>query len=165
LAKKTGIGITIVILVAITAASFLVWSIPQNFETSFVVSDFEFHLDRIKEIHNTISEGVDNNYKQMLNGDISSEEYIKSAEIASTQINSQIIQLVESEAPEQWHESYLNYLESLKKTNTQIRETIVVANMITEEVEQDKIEEIMRTIDELKVDSIHYLAASDDARP
>ena len=65
----------------------------------------------------------------MLNEKISPEDYIKIAEISSSQINSEIIQLVGSNPPEEWYESYLNYIEALKKSNSYIRETIVVANM------------------------------------
>ena len=40
LASKKGIIITVTILAAIFAASFLVWLIPLNVETNFVISDF-----------------------------------------------------------------------------------------------------------------------------
>ena len=54
MATKKGIILTVGILVAITASSFLIWFIPQNNQNIFVVSDFETYLDNVKDIHNTL---------------------------------------------------------------------------------------------------------------
>ncbi len=48
MASKKGIVVTITILVAITGASFLLWMIPQNNETTFVVSDYGGYLDGVE---------------------------------------------------------------------------------------------------------------------
>jgi len=165
LATKKGIAVTVVILAAITAASFLVWLIPQNIENKIIVSDFEAHLDKIKEIHFTLQTEVDQEFQNMLNGKINSTEYIEIAEVSSSQVNSQIIQLVESKAPEEWHESYLNYIESLKKFNLQIRETIVVATIMNENNESGEIQDILEKIDSLRNDSESLAIASDNTRP
>jgi hypothetical protein len=165
LATKKGIAVTVVILAAITAASFLVWLIPQNIENKIIVSDFESHLDNIKEIHLTLQTEVEQEFQNMLNGKINSTEYIEIAEISSSQVNSQIIQLVESKAPEEWHESYLNYIESLKKFNSQIRETVVVATIMNENNESGEIQDIFEKIDSLRKDSESLAIASDDTRP
>lgn len=165
MATKKGIAVTVVILTAITAASFLVWLIPQNIENKIIVSDFESHLDNIKEIHLTLQTEVEQEFQNMLNGKINSTEYIEIAEISSSQVNSQIIQLVESKAPEEWHESYLNYIESLKKFNSQIRETVVVATIMNENNESGKMQDILEKIDSLRKDSESLAIASDDTRP
>jgi len=165
LATKKGIAVTVVILVAITAASFLVWIIPQNIENKIIVSDFKVHLDNIKEIHFTLQTEVDQEFQNLLNGTITPKEYIDIAEISSSQVNSQIIQLVESKAPEEWRESYLNYIESLKKFNSEIRETIVVAKIMSENNESDKIQDILKKIDSLRKDSESLAIASDNTRP
>lgn len=165
MATKKGIAVTVVILAAITAASFLVWLIPQNIENKIIVSDFEAHLDNIKEIHFTLQTEVDQEFQNMLNGKINSTQYIEIAEVSSSQVNSQIIQLVESKAPEEWHESYLNYIESLKKFNLQIRETIVVATIMNENNASEKIQDILEKIDSLRKDSESLVIASDDTRP
>jgi len=165
LATKKGIAITVMILAAITAASFLVWLIPQNVENKIIVSDFKAHLDNIKEIHFTLRTEVEQEFQNMLNGTITPKEYIDIAEISSSQVNSQIIQLVESKAPEEWHESYLNYIESLKKFNSQIRETIVVATIMNEDNESGKIQDVLEKIDLLKKDSESLAIASDNIRP
>jgi len=100
----------------------------------------------------------------MLNGKINSTEYIEIAEASSSQVNSQIIQLVESKAPEEWHKSYLNYIESLKKFNSQIRETVVVATIMSEDNESE-IQDILEKIDSLRKDSESLAIASDNTRP
>lgn len=162
---KKGIILTIGILAVITAASFLIWFIPQNNEITFVTSDFEIHLDSIKEAHHVLVFEVEKEFENMLNENITPEQYIEIAEISSSQINSQIIKLVDSDAPEEWHESYLNYIESLKKFNTQIRETIVVANMNNDGAENTEIQKNLEKIDVLKEDSKALAAASDESRP
>lgn len=164
MATKKGIVITVIILAAITAASFSLWFIPQNIETKIVISDYRMHLDNVKEIHSTLNNGISEEFKNMLNERITTQDYINIAEISSSQVNSLIIQLVESDAPEEWHESYLNYMESLKIFNSQIRETIVVANMIKDD-KTDEIQSIIEKIELLKKDSESFAKASEDARP
>lgn len=156
---------TIVILVAITTASFFVWLTPQRYDATFVVSDFKSHLDGIKEIHRVLVDGIEKEFQKMLNGDITPDQFIEVAEISSSQINSQIIQLVESSASQEWQESYLNYIEALRATNSNIRETIVVANMIKEGSDKQNIEEILKKIDQLKEESKSFVSASDSTRP
>lgn len=156
---------TIVILVAITIASFFVWLTPQSYDATFVVSDFKSHLDGVKEIHGALADGIEKEFQKMLNGDITPDQYIEVAEISSSQINSQIIQLVESKASQEWQESYLNYLESLRATNSNIRETIVVANMIKENADKQNVDEVLKKIDQLKEESKSFVSASDSARP
>jgi hypothetical protein len=165
MATKKGILFTVIILAAITGASFLVWLIPQNVENKFVVTDYEAHLDNVKEIHSTIQAGIEKEFQNLLNDEITSSEYIEIAEVSMSQINSQIMTLVESKAPSEWYESYLNYIESLKKFNLQIRETIVVTKIMSEDKESSEIQKILEKIDLLKTESKTLSAASDEARP
>lgn len=165
MASKKGVWLTIVILVAVTIASFFVWLTPQSYDATFVVSDFKSHLDGIKEIHGALADGIEKEFQKMLNGDITPDQYIEVAEISSSQINSQIIQLVESKASQEWQESYLNYLDALRATNSNIRETIVVANMIKENADKQNVDEVLKKIDQLKEESKSFVSASDSARP
>ena len=164
MATKRGVVITVVILAAITAASFLVWLIPQNIETEIIISDFGRHLDNVKEIHLTLNNEINEEFQNMLDEKITPQEYINLAEISSSQVNSQIIQLVESKAPEEWHESYLNYMESLKIFNSQIKETIVVATKISDG-KNSEVQDTIEKIGSLKKDSESLAKASDQTRP
>jgi len=105
MASKKGIALTAGILIVITGVSFVVWLIPENNQVSFVVSDFESNLDNVKEIHNVISEKLDEDFQKLLNSELPPEQYIKIAQVSSSQINSQIIQLIESQATSEWEES------------------------------------------------------------
>ena len=166
MATKKGIVLTIVILAAITAASFLVWLIPQNIETTIIISDYEGHLDKVKEIHLTLNNGINEEFQNMLDGKVTSQEYINLAEVSSSQVNSQIIQLVESKAPEEWHESYLNYIESLKIFNSMRRETRVIATLVADDKQSDEeFLDVMKKIESLKKDSESFSDASDKTRP
>ena len=51
MASKKGIIITIIILASITAASFLLWIVPQENPATLVVSDYENYLEGVKKIH------------------------------------------------------------------------------------------------------------------
>ena len=164
MATKKGIALTGIILAAITAASFLVWLIPQNIETKIIISDFEVHLDNIKEIHSALNNEINVEFQNMLDEKITAKEYISLAEISSSQVNSQIIQLVKSKAPEEWIESYLNYIESLKTFNSQIRETTIVATMISEDKTND-VPNVIEKIDSFKKNSEILAMASDQSRP
>ena len=74
MATKKGIALTVIILAAITAASFSLWLIPQNFESEIVISDFEAHLDSIIEIRSTLEIGLDEEFQKMLNNEITTIE-------------------------------------------------------------------------------------------
>ena len=164
MATKKGIFVTVGILSAITAASFLFWLIPQTTQTVFVVSDYESNLNAVVEIHEAIINEIDEEFQNMLNEKISPEEYKEFAEISSSQIKSEIVQLIGSNPPEEWSESYLNYIESLKKSNTYIRETTVIANMIDTN-NDEKVQELMEKIVELKKDSKSLSMKSMEFRP
>jgi len=165
LATRKGVIITIIILSAVTLSSFLFWFIPQNNQTTFFVSDFESHLDGIKRIHVVVTESIDTEFQNVLNGTLTPEEYIEMAKVSSSQINSLIIQLVKSEAPSEWHDSYLNYIESLKNSNSFIRETIVAANLLSEGAETTEIDNIIQKINEFRDESESLIKASDSERP
>jgi len=165
MASKKGIIITIIILAAITAASFIIWQTPTNLQMSVVVSDFNSHIIGIDERYKMISNANDEAFEQMINGEISPDEYISIAEISSSQINSQIIELVESNATDEWIESYLNDLESLRSYNSYIRETIVLANLINGNAGIDEKSDILIKIEQLKQESKEYSKLSIASRP
>ena len=83
MASKKGIIITIIILVTITAASFIIWQMPTNPQMSVVVSDFNLHIIGIDERYKMISNANDESFEEMIDGKISPDEYISIAEISS----------------------------------------------------------------------------------
>ena len=165
MATKKGIIITETILGVITAASFMIWQIPNNPQMSIVVSDFRTHINGIDERYRIISSAVDESFEQMLNDEISSDEYISIAEISSSQINSQIIELVESEATDEWIDSYLNNLESLRAYNSYIRETIVFANLLNQDSTESEKNDLIAKIEQLKQESKDFAELSLSSRP
>jgi len=165
MASKKGIGLTIGILVVIAAGSSIFWLVPQQNPMTIVVTDFENHLDGIKAKQNIIASGLEVPFSQMLNAEISSQEYIDIAMISTSQVNALIIQMVDSGAPDNWQDSYLNYLESLRSFNTYIRETIVVANMIQDGADINSVDNTLNQITKLKQDSESFSDASDKSRP
>ncbi|MFQ6025210.1 MAG: hypothetical protein ACE5JT_01675 [Nitrosopumilaceae archaeon] len=165
MATKKGIALTAAILGGITAASFFVWFIPQDSGTKFVVSNYGEHLDGVIERHGVVADGIETQFQSMLNSNISPEEYVTAAELSSSQINALAIELVESDASQEWHESYIFYIESLKKYNSYLRETIVISNMIKGEESETEIQQSIKGLDILKDESQLSALRSAETRP
>ena len=163
--SKKGIMVTGAILAAITLASFVIWFLPSNNDLTFVISDYEAHIDGVKVIHESINENLEIEFQKLLDNKISTEDYIEKAEISSSQINSQIIQLVQSKASKEWQDSYLNYIESLKQFNSYIRESIVVANKVHTSGFSEEVDGNIEKMNEYKRNSQLAIEASDKARP
>ncbi|QLH09418.1 hypothetical protein [Candidatus Nitrosotenuis sp. DW1] len=139
--QKRGIIITGIILAAITAGSFTIWMMPQTTQTKFVVTDAAENLDGIIEQQKTISDTMSEEYSRMLEGQITPDNYIGIAQISSSQVNSFIISIVQSDVPEQWQESYSAYMDSLRAYNSYLQETIIIANKLKENSAADITED------------------------
>ena len=165
MASKKGIAITAIILAAITGASFLLWIVPQDVETTFVVSDYENYLDGVKNIHEVLEESIGIEYENLRTGKISPQDYISVTEVTASQVTTQISEFVTSKPSEEWQTSYINYMDALKSFNSYIVETKVLAKMIENESTEDEMKETVEKIDMLKSESIEFVKISDQSRP
>jgi len=165
MASKKGILITVIILASITGASFLLWTIPQDYEATFVVSDYRGYLDGVKNIHEVLEESVDIEYQNLRTGKITPQEYIAITEVTSSQVTTQISEFVTSKPSEEWQSSYINYMDAMKKFNSYILETKVLANMIENENSEDEMVKVLEKIESLKVESKEFIIMSDQSRP
>ena len=164
MASKKGIGITATILVGVVAASFLVYLIPEDTTMKFVVSDFEKHLDDIDERTSMLSIAIEESFEDLMNHKVSPDEYFIAAGVTQSQVNSLIIELTLSGAPQEWAPSYKIYIDALKKLNEQITETVVVANLIKDD-NVGSIDEIISKIHELRIELHDLVEKSDSLRP
>jgi 3-dehydroquinate synthase class II len=165
MASKKGITITVIILASITAASFLLWVVPQENNSTFVVTDYEGYLDGVKNIHEVLQESIDIEYRNLQDGKISPSEYIIITEVTSSQVTTQISEFVTSKPSEKWQESYISYMNGMKKFNEYIIETKVLANQIENESVDSKILETVNKIESIKVESIEHIKKSNELRP
>jgi len=165
MASKKGIGVTIAFLVGIVAASFLVYLIPEDTTMKIVVSDFGKYLDITKEKAMLESVSIDESFEKLMEKKTSPNEYIGIAKVSSSQINSLIIELTDSGATQEWVESYVNYIDALKKLNEKITETIVVANLMNGDDNSNSINEIIAKIHQLETESLDLIKKSDNTRP
>ena len=147
MASKKGIAVTAIILALITGASFLLWVIPQENDTTFIVTDYEGYLDGAKNIHEVLQESIDLEYQNLKDGKISPSDYISITEVTSSQITTQISEFVTSKPSEQWQESYISYMNGMKKFNEYILETKVLANQIENKISDV---EILQTFDKIQ---------------
>ena len=165
MASKNGIAITIIILAAITGASFLIWQIPQDNETTFVISDYGDYLNGVKNIQEVLQESIDIEYQNLRNGKISPDDYIKITEVTSSQVTAQISEFVTSKPPEEWQDSYISYMDAMRKFNSFIGETKVLANMIEKGSTEEEMVKTLQKIESLKMESLDYVKISDETRP
>ena len=165
MASKKGIMITAIILAAITGASFLLWIIPQDVETTFVVSDYKNYLNGVKNIHEVLGESIEMDYDNLRTGKISPQDYIGLTEVTSSQVTTQISEFVTSKPSEEWQTSYINYMDALKSFNSYILETKVLANMIENGNTEDVMDETLERINTLKSESEEFVKMSDQSRP
>ena len=165
MASKKGIVITVIILAAITGVSFLSWIVPQDNEATFVISDYGNYLNGVKKIHEVLQESINIEYQNLRNGKISSEDYIKITEVTSSQVTAQISEFVTSKPPEEWVDSYISYMDAMKKFNSHIGETKVLANMIGKGSTETEMIETLQKIESLKAESLEFVKISDKLRP
>ena len=165
MASKKGVVVTAIILAAITGVSFLMWIIPQDVETTFVVSNYENYLDGVKNIHEVLEESIELEYENLQTGKISPQEYIAVTEVTSSQVTTQISEFVTSKPSKEWQASYINYMESMKSFNSYIIETKVLANMIENGSTDEEISDTLEKIDSLKIESKEFVKISDQSRP
>ena len=164
MASKKGIGFTVIILVGVVAASFLVYLIPEDTTMKFVVSDFEKHLDDIDERTSMLSIAIEESFEDLMNHKVSPDEYFITARVTQSQVNSLIIELTVSGAPQEWTASYITYIDALKKLNEQIRETVIVANLVKDD-NVEPVNEIISKIHELRIEISDLVEKSDSLRP
>ena len=165
MASRKGIGITIAFLVGVVIASFMVYLIPEDTTMKIVVSDFEEYLDITKEKASMEVTGIDESFEKLMEKKTSPDEYIRIADVSSSQINSLIIELINSGAAQEWYDSYANYIGALKKLNEKITETIVVANLMSGDSNSNSINEIIAKIHQLETESLDLMKKSDNTRP
>ena len=165
MASKKGIVITAIILAAITGASFLLWVIPQENDTTFIVTDYEGYLDGAKNIHEVLQESIDIEYNNLREGKISPIDYITITEVTSSQVTTQISEFVTSKPSEQWQESYISYMNGMKKFNEYILETKVLANQIENGSLDEEILQTVNKIETIKAESIEFVKKSNELRP
>ena len=165
MASKKGKIVTVIILAVITGASFLLWMVPENSETTFVVSDYRGYIDGVKNIHEILQESIEMEYQNLLNGEITPNDYNIVVEVTSSQVTAQISEFVTSKPPEEWQDSYINYMDAMKKFNVYIGETKVLANLIEKESTQEELTEEIQKIESLKEEYKEFVKMSDQTRP
>ena len=164
--SKKGVVITVVVLVAITIASFMVWfDNPSNNEMTIVVTEFENHDAGIYERHKIAANAVEESFSEFLNEKISLDEYVRIAETSSSQNNALLMELAYSDAPQEWQETYINRIASLKSFEAYIIETMVMANLVNNDGDVEQRNEILNNIEKLKEESIQYGELANSSKP
>ena len=104
-------------------------------------------------------------YQNLRSGKISPQDYIVIADVTSSQVTSQISEFVTSKPPEVWQDSYISYMEALKKFNSYIGETKVLANLIEKGSTDTELNEVIEKIELMKKESLEYAKNSEEQRP
>ena len=165
MATRKGIVVTAIVLVAISAASFVIWIVPQNRGSSFVVSDYKSELESVRERQTLIATEMESGLKELLDKTLPPDDFVTRAQTSSTQVTSLITELIESNPPVEWRESYLNYDESLKKYNEYLTESISLAKKMKGGISLVDLNEEISKIDSLKKESNSLARKSNETRP
>jgi len=165
MATRKGIVVTAIVLVAISAASFVIWIVPQNRGSSFVVSDYKSELESVRERQTLIATEMESGLKELLDKTLPPDDFVTRAQTSSAQVTSLITELIESNPPVEWRESYLNYDESLKKYNEYLTESISLAKKMKGGISLVDLNEEISKIDSLKKESNSLVRKSNETRP
>ena len=165
MASKKGIAVTIIILVGVVEASFLFYLVPEDTTMKITVSDFEKHLDDVDQRTSMLSMGVEESFDDLLNHNLYSEEYFLTAGVTQSQVNSLIIELTLSGAPQEWTESYKTYIFALKKLNEQITQTMIIANLMKDDNNSSSVNEMISNLYELRAELRDLISESNNLRP
>jgi hypothetical protein len=138
--------------------------IPQEDLASLTISDHENYLDGVKEIHSILDQTISKEFQNLKDKNTSPDEYIQISDITLTQITSQISEFVTSKPPNEWQDSYISYMDSLRNFNSYVIETKVYANLI-KDGNTEKLEEIEAKIQFFKSESEKLVELSDSFRP
>ena len=88
-------------------------------------------MDGAKNIHEVLQESIDIEYQNLQRWkDVTNGLHVVITEVTSSQVTTQISEFVTSKPSEQWQESYISYMNGMKKFNEYILETKVLANQI-----------------------------------
>ena len=97
---------------------------------------------------------------------MSTDEYQKIAETGSSQNNALLMELAYSDAPEEWQETYVNRIASLKSFGAYIRESMVFSTYISEGVEElQQKNEILENMEKYKNEYIQFKQLAESAKP
>src|SRR2546426_10595099 len=165
MATRKGIVVTAIILVAISAASFVIWIVPQNRGSSFVVSDYKSELESVRERQTLIATEMESGLKELLDKTLHPDDFVTRAQTSSAQVTSLITELIESNPPVEWRESYLNYDESLKKYNEYLTEAISLASKMKDGMSQVGLNDEITKMDSLKQESYLLVVKSNETHP
>ena len=88
--------------------------------------------------------------QKRLNGKISPNDYNAIADVTTSQITSQISEFITSKPPEKWQDSYINYMDAMKKFNAYVGETKVLSDLIEKGSTQEEVDETIQGIESLK---------------
>jgi predicted RNA-binding protein with EMAP domain len=130
-----------------------------------VISDYGDYLNEVKNIQEVLQESIDIEIQNLRNGEISPDDYIKITEVTSSQVTAQISEFVTSKPPEEWQDSYISYMDAMRKFNSFIGETKVLANMIEKGSTEEEMVKTLQKIESLKMESLDYVKISDETRP
>ena len=129
----------------------MIWLEPQQMNKSSI-SNLKNNTNNINEIYNVISKYVVVEFENLLKDSIIPSEYIKIANISSSQINSLSIRLISIENNADY--IYITDINKFNKLNEFLYETIVIANLIQEINNEngEKIKTVLEVINKLKKD-------------
>ena len=149
-----------VLIIAIVAVAMIGVMVPSVFAEYYAE-----YLDETKKVHEGFQKTIDVEYTHLINGEISPEKYIVTTMITSDQLTVKISELIQSRPTDEWQESYISYMNGMKKFNEYIIETRILANLIDNSNPETEINETKQKMELLKKEIHDFVINSEKLRP
>lgn len=128
MASRRGVALTAALLVAVTAASFAIWLVPQGVPGgTIVVPDHAANLDGVEDRRAALAAGVSGLLEGAIAGTVSADEHAELARESAVIVKSELAGLLRTQAPPEWRASYAAAAESLRELGAYMSESITVA--------------------------------------
>tara|TARA_B100000446_G_C10544062_1_gene337939 strand:+ start:794 stop:1297 length:504 start_codon:yes stop_codon:yes gene_type:complete len=124
LATKKGIMLTVIIIGSFVAASFLIYLIPEEPQSTIITfgdprEELEFAIDRTS----VVIDGFQEVFVLWKNGEVYKNTYDSTANVTIDQLNMMIIELKGKPIPNEWNQSYVLFIQSLENYKEYIEKT------------------------------------------
>lgn len=162
---KKGIALTAAIMGGFTAASFLVYFVPTQPRSEVVApTDPETELVFAVDRNQAIVDDFQSAFQMWTNNELSKDELDGRAEVAVDQVNALMLELQRSNAPEEWVQSYVLYIQALDSYKAYFEKVREYVNMAPD-TDPTRGQVLLDSMSELLTKAQSLTQQSEDAMP
>jgi hypothetical protein len=165
LVTKKGIALTAAIIGGFTAASFLVYFVPSQPQSEVVTpTDPETELVFAMDRNQAIVDDFKSAFQMWTNNELSKDELEGRAVAATEQVNALMVELRQSNPPEEWVQSYVFYIQALENYRLYFEKSREYVNIVSG-ADPTRIQVLLDSMAELLTKAESLTQQSEDAMP